>query len=269
MRAGGGHVAAAQALAEAVERQGRAWKLDLVDTDVVLLPADPAYWFFRRSWSEVYNFLLRKGWTYDSSFQIWMGHLLYFLYEPIQVRLLRRCWRALRPELVISVAPHVNRALYRSLKKELPGAEFVTILTDLADYPPHFWIEPQDQHFICGTAKAVEQAEAIAGRVARIWRVSGMLLRGDFYKPPCGDRETERHNFGLDPRKLTGVVTYGAHGSRAMLKIARIVARSELPIQLVFMCGRNASLAASCRTPAFPIHSTWKSSPTICAGSCG
>ena len=31
------------------------------------------------------------------------------------------------------------------------SSPFVTILTDFADYPPHFWIERQDQYFICGT----------------------------------------------------------------------------------------------------------------------
>jgi hypothetical protein len=47
------------------------------------------------------------------------------------------------------VIPHLNRALYESLRAEFPETPFVTLITDLADYPPHFWFEPQDQHFIC------------------------------------------------------------------------------------------------------------------------
>ena len=36
----------------------------------------------------------------------------------------------------------------------LPGVPYVTILTDLADYPPNFWIEAgQAQHLVCGTPK--------------------------------------------------------------------------------------------------------------------
>ena len=52
--------------------------------------------------------------------------------------------------------------MYESLRKALPQVPYVTILTDFADYPPHFWMEAgQDQYFICGTEKAVEQAHSL------------------------------------------------------------------------------------------------------------
>ena len=49
----------------------------------------------------------------------------------------------------------------RKLFARFSRAPFVTILTDLADYPPHFWIERQAQYVICGTDKAVSQARAM------------------------------------------------------------------------------------------------------------
>src|SRR5437764_982283 len=64
----------------------------------------------------------------------------------------------------------------------LPGVPMVTILTDLADYPPHFWIEQQPQHFICGSDKAVEQAFAMGHTKERVHRVSGMILNPRFYE---------------------------------------------------------------------------------------
>ena len=66
-----------------------------------------------------------------------------------------------RPDMVVSLVPNFNRAMYQSLRAALPATPFVTILTDFADYPPHFWIEPfsvNQQFFICGTTKAAEQA---------------------------------------------------------------------------------------------------------------
>ena len=87
------------------------------------------------------------------------------------MRVLEEFWRQSRPDMVVSLVPNFNRALCESLARALPGAPFVTILTDIADYPPHFWIERQDQHFICGSAKAVEQARALGHPTDKIHRV--------------------------------------------------------------------------------------------------
>ena len=62
--------------------------------------------------------------------------------------------------MVVSLVPNFNRALFESLEKASPGTPLVTILTDFADYPPHFWMEKQAQYLICGTDKAAEQARA-------------------------------------------------------------------------------------------------------------
>jgi len=32
----------------------------------------------------------------------------------------------------------------------MPNAAFVTLLTDLADYPSNFWIVPESEFIICG-----------------------------------------------------------------------------------------------------------------------
>ena len=39
------------------------------------------------------------------------------------------------PTLVVSLVPHFNRAIKQSLVSTLPGTPFVTVLTDIADYP--------------------------------------------------------------------------------------------------------------------------------------
>jgi len=54
---------------------------------------------------------------------------------------------------VLSVIPHFNACLAESIQKEISGAPFVTVLTDLADYPPNFWIERNSEYLICGTER--------------------------------------------------------------------------------------------------------------------
>lgn len=255
IESGGGHRAAALALEEMIREQGRQWNVTLVNAEEVLEPADPAFWFFRCRWCEIYNWLLRRGWTYGSGFFLWFGHAVYFLLSPAQEMLLRRRWRSLRPDLVVSVTPHLSRPMLRSLKKESPGAPLVTVLTDFADYPPHFWIERQEQHFVCGTTKAVEQARAIAGGTATVWPVSGMVLHPKFYAAANRDRARERQDLGLDPVQPTGLVLYGGQGADAMLNIARAAARATSPVQMIFLCGRNRRLAEKLRALRLPYRS--------------
>jgi UDP-N-acetylglucosamine:LPS N-acetylglucosamine transferase len=148
-----------------------------------------------------------------------------------------------KPDLVVSLVPNFNRTLFEGLRKALPKVPYVTILTDFADYPPHFWMERQDQYLICGTVKAVEQARALGYTQDRIFRTSGMILRPSFYQPIAVDRAAERTRLGLDPEKPTGLVLFGGQGSRVMLEIDRLLDDT----QLIFICGKNASLAQHLR----------------------
>ena len=189
---------------------------------------------------DVYNVLLKKGWTLGSPQLMVAMHRLIRLYHRGQVRLLKQFWEKQRPDLVVSLIPNFNRALRQSL----PETPLVTLLTDLADYPPHFWIEKQQQFFICGTKRAVEQALELGHAPERVFLASGMILRPKFYEPITADRAAERRRLGLDPELPTGLVLFGGEGSSVMLDIAkRVTARA----QLIFICGKNQKLAERLR----------------------
>jgi UDP-N-acetylglucosamine:LPS N-acetylglucosamine transferase len=254
--AGGGHRAAAKALAETIRRQDRAWTTKILNVDDILEPADPLYHATGTRGCELYNWTLRRGWTAGSAQIIPIMHSVIRLLHSRQVQLLRRCWRELTPDLVISVIPHFNRALYESLMHEKPATPFVTVVTDFADYPPHFWFETQDQHFICGSELAIEQARSVGARADRIWRVSGMILHPRFYEPVPEDRLMERCKIGLDPETPVGLVSFGGYGSNSMIKIAQRIAEARMRIQLIFLCGRNQDLFNRMRALdlPFPVH---------------
>src|SRR5215467_9095091 len=118
--------------------------------------------------------------------------------------------------MVVSLIPHLNRAVADSMRIALPGVPLVTIITDIADYPPHFWLERQDQHFICGSAKAVEQARALGHPAEKVHRVSGMILNPRFYEIPplpAGERASARAALGFDPAQPVGLMLFGGEGS--------------------------------------------------------
>jgi UDP-N-acetylglucosamine:LPS N-acetylglucosamine transferase len=245
--AGGGHRAAAGALSQAISQQQRPWDVRMVNLQELLDPLD----IFRKitglRLQEIYNLMLRKGWTLGSAQLVRAMHGVIRLYHAPTVRLLEKFWQAEQPDLVVSVVPNFNRAMGESLRRALPRVPFVTILTDLADYPPHFWIERQPQYLICATERAAAQARRMGHDEAHVFQTSGMILAPRFYEAVEIDRPAERRKLGLDPELPTALVLFGGHGSNKMLDIGRRLDSSGLRLQLILICGRNEALAGELR----------------------
>jgi hypothetical protein len=246
--AGGGHRSAATSLKAVIDSQNRPWDIQLLNLQEHLDALDFVRSLTRVRMQDVYNLMLRRGWTLGSTQIMRVLQATIRLYHPLLVRRLVTHWRESEPDLVVSFIPHFNRALGESLHKARQGKPFVTLLTDLADFPPHFWIERQDQDFICGTEHAAAQACAVGHPESRIHRVSGMILNPKFYERAACDRAAARQRLGLEPERLTGLVLFGGYGAKSMLEIAERLDASGLPIQLIFICGKNERLAHALRS---------------------
>jgi len=246
--AGGGHRSAATALEQVIAQQGRPWEIRMVNLQEQLDALD----IFRRitgiRMQDIYNLLLKKGWTLGSAELLKGLHLLIRAMQPALVARMRKFWSASRPDMVVSLIPNFNRALWLSLEAALPGTPLVTILTDIADYPPHFWIERQPQYLICGSQRAVEQARQLGHADDCIFRTSGMILNPRFYQPITVDRGPERQRLGLDRELPTGLVLFGGEGSMTMREIASRLQSTGRPLQLILICGSNQKLAADLRS---------------------
>ncbi len=198
--AGGGHRSAAIALKSVVEARGYPWEIRLVNLQEVLDSIDVFRKITGVRLEDIYNLALARGWTFGSRYLLPCMHGMIRLYHRTQVRVLTEFWKRQRPDLVVSLVPNFNRALFDSLRLASPETPMVTILTDLADFPPHFWIERQMQFLICGTERACEQARAMGYSDDRVFRTSGMILRPEFYNLPPIDKQEERKKLGLDPK---------------------------------------------------------------------
>jgi UDP-N-acetylglucosamine:LPS N-acetylglucosamine transferase len=245
--AGGGHRAAATALQMAIQSQGRPWEARLTNLQELLDQLDILKKYAGIRIQDFYNTMLRNGWTLGSAELMRVLQLVIRLYHGPTVRMLEAHWKDSQPDMVVSFVPHFNRALCESYARACPGRPFVTVLTDLADYPPHFWIERQSQHLVCGTDRAVEQAKSLGHPEDRIFRVSGMILHPRFYETPVQNPAAEREELGLLPHVPAGLVLFGGHGSRAMLEIAERIEQSNLDVQMIYICGKNEKLAAALR----------------------
>ncbi len=245
--AGGGHRASASALKTVFEEQRRPWQVRMVNLSDVLEPIDVIRRIARIRVEDFYNRLLKYGLTLGTGPMLRITQMLIRRMHAQEVALLARFWKAPAPDLVVSLIPNFNRAIFESLRSAdfaagRAATAMVTILTDLADYPPHFWIERQPQYLVCGTAAAVEQALAAGHPREHVLRTSGMIVRPEFYRPLDASREQERVRLGLRPDLPTGLVMFGGYGSRRMVTIARRVAEAGLKTQLIFVCGHNQQL---------------------------
>src|ERR1035437_5126366 len=255
--AGGGHRSAANALAEAARREQRPWNMRLTNLFEVLAGLDFAKRITGVGVGDIYNALLRRGWTRGFSAVIPPMQSIIRLSHDSQVHLLARYWSVNTPDLVISCIPHFNRALHDAIDRAIPGVPLVTILTDLADYPPHFWIEErQRQYFICGSDRAGEQALGAGHPAERVFQTSGMILNPRFYDRAADEPPGDRAALGLDPARPTALMMFGGEGASAMLTIARVLDASGLDVQLIAVCGRNAKLEARLRAERLriPLH---------------
>jgi UDP-N-acetylglucosamine:LPS N-acetylglucosamine transferase len=242
--AGGGHRSAALALDAVIRELALPWTVKLVNLFEVLDPHDVFGKTTGMKPEQYYNARLARGWTLGLGQELKVLQALIRLSRKSLTARLRRHWQNTRPDLVVSLVPNFNRVMYQALKVARPNVPYVTILTDFADSPPHFWIEPnQSQHLICGTHKAVAQARAQGYDDARIHATSGMIIRPDFYRPLAVDRREERRKLQLDPDRPTGIVMFGGHGSQVMRRIAKRLDDT----QLILVCGHNSTLADELR----------------------
>ena len=242
--AGGGHRNAAVALQTVVAQQQRPWQVELVQFQELTDQLDVLRKVTGIRIQEQYNVLLQNGWTLGSTYLLRMLQMTIRIFHGPMVRLLEKFWRAKPGDLLVSVIPHFNREIGESWKAVYPGRPFVTLITDLADFPPRFWIErTAEQYVIAGTERAAQQAREMGHDDGHIFRTSGMILRPDFYVPDNTDPITLKRELGLKPDLPTGMLLFGGFGSKTMYDIAESLEEAGLALQLIVICGRNQKLA--------------------------
>lgn len=255
--AGGGHRNAAVALRTVISQQNRGWQVELVQFQELTDRLDVLRKLTGIRIQEQYNSLLRNGWTLGATQLLRVLQTTIRVFHGPLVRLLAEHFRDNDADLLVSVIPHFNREIAEGWKQVHPDKPFATLITDIADFPPRFWIEPSaNQYVICGSEKAVEQARAMGKDEAHIFPTSGMILRPDFYVPDRGDPVELRRELGLHEAVTTGMLLFGGFGSKAMFDIVEQLDEANLPLQLIVICGRNEKLGQQlkARTWGLPMH---------------
>lgn len=243
--AGGGHRNAAVALKAVCEQQQRPWDINLVQFQELTDHLDVLRRLTGIRIQEQYNTLLRNGWTWGSEYLLRVLQFTIRGFHGPMVRLLANYWRAHPADLLISLIPHFNRAIAESWTSVYPGQPFVTIITDMADFPPRFWIEPMaEQVVVTGSDRAVQQARGLGKTGKNLFQASGMILRPEFYAEQKESCTVIRQQLGLDPHLPTAIVLFGGYGANVIFDIAEQIDAARLRLQMILICGKNEKLAA-------------------------
>jgi 1,2-diacylglycerol 3-beta-galactosyltransferase len=242
--AGGGHRAAARALVAAAEERQSPVRFRVENFQEVLLPLDLLRRTTGVSLETAYNLILKHRAS------ALMVPLLRVMHGAIRVRrrtLVRTLadWlrRGPRPDAVVSVFPNFNGVLQDAVREAIPGVPLVVVLTDLADFPPRFWIEPGLDRVVVGTAEAAEQAVALGVKPASVSRVSGMILHPRFYaNGGPGVRQRVRAELGLEPGDFTVTLVFGGKGSPELAPLAERLLDADRALRVIAVCGDNPPL---------------------------
>jgi 1,2-diacylglycerol 3-beta-galactosyltransferase len=242
--AGGGHRAAARALVAAAEETRSPVRFRVENFQDLLLPLDLLKRTTGVSLEAAYNLILKHRAS------ALMVPLLRVMHGAIRVRrrvLVRTLadWlrREPRPQAVVSVFPNFNGVLQDAVREAIPGVPLVVVLTDLADFPPRFWIEPGLDHVVVGTAEAAEQAVALGVSPASVSQVSGMILHPRFYASGGGGvRERVRAELGLAASDFTATLLFGGKGSPELVPLAERLLDEDRALRVIAVCGDNPTL---------------------------
>lgn len=236
---GGGHRAAAQAIAEAINflypntyetviediwRKHTPWPINKIPN---LYP-----WLTGPG-----RLLWKLLWSISARFHI------HNIVIPTVLPLLEHravCYfKTINPTIVVSVHPFMNHLGLRLLDKVNPDIPFVTVVTDMVTVHP-LWVCPNVTFCFVSTEIAGRSAIKLGMPPEKV-EVCGQPV-GLRFATMAGDKQALRRNLGLDLERFVVMVMGGGEGMGRVFEIARTIAQSVPQAQLLIVAGRNKAL---------------------------
>lgn len=258
---GGGHISAARAIQAAIaQRHPGQYTVDILnisvasgskrigmlyDTYNLMLKADPRY--------TKYGLRLLNSLNAEKVVIPWMPRA----YHNVRRALLRA-----KPDLIVSVHAIINYSAIRALRESgrLGRLPYVIVCTDLTNNFLKGWANPDVTQTIAFTDTARQQLITFGVPPERITVLPGFPINPAFFEDHATKAEC-REQLGLDPTAFTVLIAMGGMAvPHHTICAVRALQRSNLPLQLVVICGANRSLQRKmermARTARLPMRVT-------------
>ena len=253
---GGGHRSAAQTIAEGLQKL---WKGESFAVRTIKAVEESHH--ITEKLVIVYNWILRNK-------QGWMKYVYWAMnrFRPeTREFFYRRCFGYVKaqfekwcPHVVVSVHPLTQHFIARVLK-ELNLSKQIPLVTVVTDPCYGFWKGwACDDVSLYLVANEGARAQLIDyGIDAEKIKIAGMPIHPKFHELNEKDAQNARKAFGLDPDKFTVFVNAGWVGGGNIPQIFKEFVRGDLPVQAIFLAGKNEELRkeaeALAKTAKFPI----------------
>jgi 1,2-diacylglycerol 3-beta-galactosyltransferase len=192
---------------------------------------------------EAYNILVRAGATRFLVPLLRGLHAAIALRRRALVRHLAAFLRDRAPAAVVSVMPNFNAVIRDAVRQAHPGVRFLVLLTDLADFPPRFWMVPGLDRVIVGSERALSQALELGLPRSRVTRASGMVLHPRFHPRPGPEaRARFRSRLRIAADAFVVLVLFGGKGAPEIDPIVAALLDARDDWRVVAICGDNPPL---------------------------
>lgn len=241
---GTGHISAAQAIERALLETGQEL---LVRHEDALEFANPAFRnVCRRTYADLANNAPELlGWLYDYADRVWTTEEHGIAFERWNSGRLRRLMRELNPDIVVCTHQLPADMTSWLICKSKINALHAVVTTDF-DINPLWLCHHYSLYFV-----AIEETKRHLSKLgydeSRII-VSGIPVSPEFAREK--NKREMRLKHGLDPNKLTILVSAGGAGLTAMQRILSCLGELQGNLQIVAICGKNQELKEKLETSA-------------------
>jgi processive 1,2-diacylglycerol beta-glucosyltransferase len=233
---GAGHLRAAEALEKAFKSAGAAAEIKNID---VLNYTNP---LFRRLYGKAYLEMVNAmpevlGWMYDSLDKPWENERRRLALDRLNAQPLVNLLKNEKPDL--AVCTHFLPAEIISWLKAKGKISFPQAIV-VTDFDAHaMWLCHHYEHYFV----ALDETRAHLAKIgipAEKITVSGIPIDPLFAENK--DKRAMRAKFGLDPERLTIMVSAGGFGVGNVEHLLQALAELQTPAQILAICGRNEEL---------------------------
>jgi len=159
--------------------------------------------------------------------------------EPLYRERLRRLFLEYRPNVIVSVHPLLNHAALRARADARLRAPILTVITDLGRVHEG-WLIPEADAVVVPAREVYERARERGVPAERL------LQLGHPVHPRFEDLTTPkaelRRQLGLPEQTKVALLMAGGEGGGKLFATTLALAKSQLPLHLVVVTGRNAAL---------------------------
>ncbi len=236
--AGAGHLRAAQAIERALQQAGAAREVRHVDT------LDYTNRLFRHLYARTYIEMVNKapellGWLYDRLDKPWQGERQRLMWSKLNTRPFVKLLNEYRPDLVVCTHFLPSEIISWLKAKQRLDTKQAIVVTDMDVHA--MWLCRHFEHYFVALDET-RMHLAKLGIPAEKISVTGIPIDPVFAE--ARDKTAMRRKLGLDPERLTLLVSAGGFGAGPIEHLVASLLELQHRVQVVAICGKSAGLKA-------------------------